>query len=112
MKIIYSTWLVNILSLCFADAFTIYPFIFIKKEYKNNYTLLVHEKIHIKQQTELFLFLYFILYILDFCKNYLKYKDIYKAYKNVIFEKEAYIASNTYDYLNKRKPFQFIDYIF
>ena len=48
-------------------AFTFYPFIFIKnKEDLTNKMLINHEKIHLKQQIELLIIFFFIIYFLEF----------------------------------------------
>lgn len=91
---------------------TIYPFIFLKhKKLKSGKVLINHEKIHLKQQTELLLIFFFIWYLLEFFMKLMKYKNCHKAYKNISFEKEAYNNEANLTYLKSRKLFSFINYI-
>lgn len=91
---------------------TLYPFIFLKrKDLKENLTLINHEKIHLKQQLELFIIFFFIFYFVEWFIKFLKYKNSYLAYKNLSFEREAYQNENNYQYLKKRKPWAFFNYL-
>lgn len=47
------------------DAFTIWPFIFITKKYSTNVPLVEHEKVHYKEQRDVFLFPWLLLYRLS-----------------------------------------------
>lgn len=70
---------------------TIFPFIFLKKEeYKNQPTLINHEKIHLKQQVELLILFFYLWYFIEFHVWLLKYKNVDKAYRRISFEREAY----------------------
>ncbi len=92
-------------------AITIYPFIFINYNYKGNKVLINHEKIHIKQQTELLWLLFFIWYITEFVIRYFYYKDWHTAYLNISFEREALSNEFNFSYLKYRKWYSFIKYI-
>ena len=105
MKIIINKWLVP----KGFSGITLFPFIFItKRELLDNPYFINHEKIHIQQQKELFVIFFYIWYIADFIFKYIKYKNWEKAYKNIIFEKEAYQNENNLQYLNQRKKFSFL----
>ena len=84
---------------------TIWPFIFINTAYKHNDEVLNHEKIHYKQQIELLILPFFIIYGLHYVINMIKYNNHDKAYRNIIFEKEAYKYQNDFSYLKRRKMF-------
>jgi hypothetical protein len=75
-------------------AMAIYPFILIKKDANFNCYDLNHEKIHLKQQKELFIIFFYLKYI------YYHFK--YGYYKNP-FEVEAYKYEHDLNYLNIRK---------
>ncbi|MBC8051459.1 MAG: hypothetical protein H7Y13_00160 [Sphingobacteriaceae bacterium] len=82
----------------------LFPFILVKKvEYKGHETFINHEKIHLAQQLELLLLGFYILYLLHYFYNLLKYLNHDKAYMNIIFEKEAYTMEREPEYLHKRK---------
>jgi len=90
------------------SAVTVYPFIFLKdRQAKNDYVLLNHEKIHMRQQIELLWIGFFIWYMLEYLFRLIYYRNTYLAYKNISFEREAYYYENDLDYLKKRKLFSF-----
>ncbi|WP_212898464.1 hypothetical protein [Capnocytophaga cynodegmi] len=90
-------------------AITLYPFIFLRnKKDKENAVLINHERIHLKQQAELFIIIFYLWYLLDFLWKYAKYRNWEKTYRNIIFEKEAYGNENDLKYLKNRKLFQFL----
>ncbi len=91
---------------------TIYPFIFLKStDLKNNTTLINHEKIHLKQQIELFWLFFFVWYFIEFLIRLLQYKNWHKAYKNISFEREAYKNEDNPNYLLTRKSRNFLNYL-
>ena len=83
---------------------TIYPFVFWRGEL--NDTFVNHERIHLRQQIELLVLPFFVIYILHYLINFIRYADHMKAYKNIIFEKEAYGNEKNLEYLKTRKLFQ------
>ncbi|OSY87275.1 membrane protein [Tenacibaculum holothuriorum] len=91
---------------------TLYPFIFLKrKDLKLNYELVNHEKIHLKQQQELLIIFFYLFYGLEWFIKLLKYKNGFLAYKNLSFEREAYLNESNLYYLEKRKLFSFLKYL-
>jgi hypothetical protein len=90
---------------------TFFPFIIIKDGYdKSNKILINHEKIHIRQQLELLILPFYIWYFSDFLIKMIRYKDKNKAYKNIIFEREAYANEKDLDYLKSRSFWDFLNY--
>lgn len=68
-----------------------------------------HESIHLKQQAELLVVGFWILYLANWVFNIVKYKfDFFEAYMNIIFEKEAYAKEEDFEYLKKRRPFSWV----
>lgn len=91
---------------------TIYPFVIVtKKQDEANFVLLNHEKIHIRQQLELLIFLFFIWYGLEFLIRYLKYRNWSLAYRNICFEREAYGNEKDLNYLKKRSFWRWVKYL-
>ena len=89
---------------------TLYPFIFIKrKDLRYNYELINHEKIHLKQQQELLIVFFFLFYITEWFVKLIIYKNKHLAYRNLSFEREAYLNENNLYYLEKRKFWSFIN---
>jgi hypothetical protein len=92
---------------------TIFPFVFIRyKEDRENVVLINHERIHLRQQLELLILPFFILYVLEFVFRLFEYKNFNTAYRNISFEREAYSNEKNLQYLTNRKLFSFAQFIF
>ncbi|NAS31552.1 hypothetical protein GTQ40_11260 [Flavobacteriaceae bacterium R38] len=93
-------------------ALTLWPVIIIKETaLKNDPVLLNHERIHLKQQLELFILPFYILYLCEWIVGLYKYRNWYKAYKNISFEREAYLHEENLNYLDNRQKWSFLRYI-
>ncbi|CAM1363981.1 conserved hypothetical protein [Tenacibaculum litopenaei] len=89
-----------------------FPFIVLKrKELKTDVVLINHEKIHLRQQLELLLVLFYLLYIAEWMVKVCWYRSTSLAYKNLSFEREAYAHEHDLYYLETRKPWAFIAYL-
>jgi hypothetical protein len=85
-------------------AIALYPFIILRdKSLTKDMVLLNHEKIHLRQQLELLIIPFYILYILEYCYRLIQYKNTFEAYRNISFEREAYQNESNFSYLNSRK---------
>lgn len=90
---------------------SLWPFIILKNDdLKDDAVLINHEKIHLKQQQELLVVFFYILYIFEWLLRTLFYLDSYKAYQNISFEREAYANEKNLDYPEVRKVFGFLWY--
>lgn len=90
----------------------LFPFILVKhKEYKHDAILIRHETIHLRQEIELLIIPFYILYLLNYLINLLKYRNHDKAYFNIAFEREAYRHEGDPKYLSKRALWSWIKYI-
>lgn len=76
-----------------------------------NEIIINHEKIHSYQMLELLILPFYLWYVLEWFWKFLYFKNYYEAYRNISFEKEAYINQGKKDYITKRKAFSFINYI-
>lgn len=91
---------------------TLFPFVFMaNKDDKLDLKFLNHEKIHIQQQLELLIIPFYVWYFLEFLLRWIQYKDKYVAYKNISFEREAYLNENDLNYLKKRTFWKFLYYL-
>ena len=91
---------------------TLFPFVILRDFLdKENKVLLNHEKIHIRQQLELLILPFFLLYFLEYLIRLLQFKDRNKAYRNISFEREAYQNESNLDYLQTRSFWNFRKYI-
>lgn len=85
-------------------AFAFWPFIFIKhRELIKDKVLLNHEKIHLKQQRELLVLPFYVLYLGEFVYHLIKLRSVDKAYRAISFEKEAFDNHYNRYYLNTRR---------
>lgn len=95
------------------DAITIFPFIFLKKsKLPVIKSWIQHERIHLHQQAELLIVVFYLLYTISYFAGIIRFRSHQKAYRAIIFEREAYAEQNTSNYLTTRKPFAFIKYWF
>jgi hypothetical protein len=71
---------------------TLYPYIFItvSKKESNKRNILKHEWIHIEQVRREGFFKFYLIYLYEFFTNLFRYKRIYKAYRNISYENDAY----------------------
>ncbi len=90
-------------------AITIWPFIICRGEM--NEVTLNHEKIHIRQQAELLLIGFYLLYAGFWIWNRLWHRmSNVEAYANIPFEIEAYNNDNNLKYLEERKKYAWFCY--
>jgi len=89
-------------------AITLWPFIICRDE--GDETLIRHESIHIRQQTELLVLPFYIIYLFDFIVGLYKLRDPKLAYRRIRFEQEAYGNQHVEDYLSVRKNFAWKEY--
>ena len=86
-------------------AIALFPFILIRDNFEtNNLVLINHERIHLRQQLELLIIPFYVLYFIDYILKIILFKDKNIAYKNILFEREAYLNEENMDYLQTR-PF-------
>ena len=91
---------------------TIFPFVLIKySSDQNNWVLMNHEKIHLRQQRELLLLPFFIWYLIEYIFRLFQYKSHNLAYRNISFEREAYANESNLNYLQKRSLWKFVAYL-
>ncbi|MGB5554427.1 MAG: hypothetical protein WBM83_07200 [Flavobacteriaceae bacterium] len=91
---------------------SLWPFIILKNDaLKDDIVLIHHEKIHLKQQQELLVLPFYVLYVAEWLLRSLYYLDGYKGYQNISFEREAYQNEKNLNYASERKAFAFINYL-
>lgn len=95
-----------------AAGMALFPFILVKqKRYKNDKSLVLHEKIHLLQQLELLVLPFYILYFLNYLVNLCRYRTHSKAYEEIAFEKEAYSNDRDQTYLSRRPLWHWLKYL-
>jgi len=82
----------------------LFPFLLLKdKRSSLNSQLMNHEFIHFRQQLELLIIPFYILYFLNYLINLIRYHNHQEAYRNILFEREAYENDSNLSYLSKRR---------
>ena len=56
---------------------------------ENRRKIIHHEKQHLVQQKQFLIFGFYIIYVIDYLIQYIKFRDSQKAYKNIYFEKKV-----------------------
>jgi hypothetical protein len=111
-KVIVSKFWTRFFSWGKADAVTIFPFIFMRKErFRHNTNLLNHERIHLRQALELLIIPFYVWYLIEFCCRLPRYRNFYLAYRNISFEREAYENDSNLGYLTNRRFWNFLAFL-
>ena len=91
---------------------TLFPFILLKRRrFKEDMVLLNHEKIHLRQQLELLVMPFYLVYLIEFLIRYLRFNSWHLAYINISFEREAYTNEKNLNYLKTRRFWRFTKYL-
>lgn len=102
------------------NTITLYPFgVFARVKDKKNIrpweiisdTTINHESIHLEQQKEMLVMLFYIWYLLAWIIRKLVPNNG-DDYRNSYFEQEAYENAENFEYLKTRKRFAWVKYIF
>lgn len=88
----------------FVNAMALWPFILVKNlATKESQVIIHHEQIHIRQQLEMLVVPFYLVYLGFYFFYRLKGNPHLQAYLRIPFEKEAYCEESNFDYLDKRK---------
>lgn len=105
------TRLVRWLTFGFAVGITLFPFVLIAPDIRLGRRLLIHERIHLRQQAELLVLPFYLCYLTEYLVRLLQGKSHYQAYRSISFEKEAYLNDTNSLYLEKRKAWNWVRYL-
>jgi hypothetical protein len=107
--IIVSRIILKALTGNFAASITLWPIVFLRdKKHLDDPILINHEKIHLRQQLELLIFIFYLWYGIEYLVYRFKGMSAKSAYRNIRFEKEAYQYEENPDYLKSRKWFAYV----
>ncbi|CAG5069700.1 hypothetical protein DYBT9623_02437 [Dyadobacter sp. CECT 9623] len=98
------------ISFLWVEGMAIFPFILLKTKTPGRF-LINHERIHLKQQLELGLILFYAWYFIEYLIRLAQYKKHYLAYLHISFEREAFQHQSDLEYLNKRPFWAFLRYL-
>ena len=94
------------------DGMALFPFILVRKAaHKTNPVLINHEKIHLAQQMELLIIPFYMLYLAHYILNLVRYREHDKAYRNIVFEREAYRMESRPGYLKSRRFWAWVKFL-
>jgi len=119
-KIIYSEKILNRLSWFMKiGGITLWPWIILRERYRDNSyyvkkagRIINHESIHIKQQQEMLVIPFYLWYGLEWFLKIFRYGSATKAYRKISFEQEAYTNELDKTYLQNRKRYAWLKFIF
>ena len=90
-------------------AINLFGIIFARKGSDISEQTIRHEKIHTRQMLELLVIGFYVWYIMEWMIRWIIYKNRLIAYRNISFEREAYLNDMNSDYLTNRKKYAFLD---
>lgn len=105
----FKGFLLNV-SFLWVEGIALFPFILLRRKSPNLF-LLNHERIHLKQQLELGLVVFYIWYLAEYLIRLARHRKHYLAYLHISFEKEAYHNQGNLDYLKTRTLWAFWKYL-
>ena len=89
-------------------AMNLFGLIFIRKGYTFGKTDANHEGIHTRQMLELLIVFFYLFYFVEWSVKLIYYRNFYTAYRNISFEREAYLNQRNPDYMKERKHYAWI----
>lgn len=92
------------------QAIALWPVVLVKSRDLSS-SLIQHEHIHLRQQIELGVFLFYAWYVLEWLIKSIFYRSWFKGYRSISFEREAYENEKIPQYLKKRSFWAFIKYL-
>ena len=94
-------------------AFTLWPFIFVRRKAAPRYTEVTdrHENIHGLQQKEMLVVLFLAWYGIEWFVRFCILHNSHKAYRAISLEQEAYDNEHDPGYLDNRRPYAWTAYL-
>jgi len=89
----------------------VFPFILVKKKTILSKAILNHEQIHLRQQLEMLIVPFYVLYLVEYLIRLVQLGSHDRAYRSISFEREAYANDRNLDYLKNRKFCAWIQYL-
>ena len=94
---------------------TLWPFIVLKDTEREvgqgRYQVLInHERIHLRQQAEMLVVFFYVMYAFYYIRNRFRGQPHWSAYRNIPFERESYEKEGDLNYLKNRKFWQWREF--
>jgi len=106
MKVIVN----NIIPFKGFSGINLFGVLFVRKGVVVSERMIRHEETHTKQMKEFLFIPFYVLYVLEWLLKLPFYGK--QAYYNISFEREAYSNQDDVNYLDNRRFFAFLKYIF
>ncbi|MPR33090.1 hypothetical protein [Salmonirosea aquatica] len=97
-------------SFLWVEGMALFPLVLVKSD-RPGWILLNHERIHLRQQLEMGFILFYVWYLTEYLIHLLHYRNHYRAYRAISFEREAFRHETSADYLRLRPNWAFLQYI-
>ncbi len=94
------------------DALTVFNVMLVRRGVTVTPWLVRHETVHWLQQKELLVIGFYVLYGIEFIARYAIERSLHKAYVRISFEQEAYKDGDDEHYLEHRRRFAWVKYLF
>lgn len=90
-------------------AINLFGILFVKQNARLSDIDINHEAIHSEQRREVLWIFYGLWYVIEYLIRLICYRSFDKAYKNLLFEQEAYEHQDDLNYIDyRRKPYAWI----
>ena len=86
--------------------------LFTRRDKKISDVTLNHEMIHTEQMKEMLYVFFYLWYLIEWLVRLIILRDGHEAYRAISFEKEAYANQENLTYLEGRKRYRWLTYIF
>ncbi|WP_044199389.1 hypothetical protein [Dyadobacter tibetensis] len=98
------------ISFLWVEGMALYPFV-LSRSTDPDPVLLNHERIHLRQQIEMGILLFYLWYLIEYLIGIIKLKSHYQAYRAISFEREAFLNEKNFEYLNERRHWSFLRFM-
>lgn len=86
--------------------------LFTRRDKKISDVTFNHEMIHTEQMKEMLYVFFYLWYLIEWLIRLIILRDSYKAYRAISFEQEAYANQENLTYLDGRKRYHWLSYVF
>lgn len=83
-----------------------------RRDKKISDVTLNHELIHTEQMKEMLYVFFYLWYVMEWLVRLIILRDSHKAYRAISFEREAYTNQTNLTYLEGRKRYRWLTYVF
>ena len=90
-------------------AMNLFGYLFCRKDAVIGSTTINHESIHTAQMKEMLYVFFYLWYGIEWLIKWAMYRNSKKAYRSILFEKEAYKHEDNMKYLEYRKHYAWLE---